>query len=679
VNSATASRAGAGSPASSRQALLLAALILVAAGALRLWHLDAGWFGVDQARDAAWAESIASGGPWPDAGPAMRNRVRLGSTYYFFWAIPALVVDSALAGYAFAALLGTFAVAGAAALAWSVAGPTAGLAALLWLGFHPAAVIDSRVAWAPAAVPAVCVLFLWAGRRLLRRPGRLNAGLVGLVSAFATQLHLAAAALLPVAAGTLLSRVQRIGRAGLAIAAGAAALVLLPMLAAIRQPIPALPAAAETTAPVAAVSPYANRLLDFLFVVPRFLAGLTRPYEVLPSAARVWIPLEIVATLAPLAAVVWLALRTRDVREPGTLRLVLATFVATTAIPLALPTEVWCYYLDGRFVAGAIAVGVAVAMSRRPWMLVALALIAVCRTVLLAWWVGSAATTGWIPANLDYLRVGGARPEHPSARAKLLTVATKREMADVVVDTIGAVDRPLRWEMHGVGVEDFDTDNGYFLLRESREQGEPATTGRDVLLLPLQQVPPSWVDGFAGRTSLGPLAVLEYVAVLHPETGDVEGCATGPVPAPPLPSPTDYGTGEPRRTAWPCKDPVVRVPFGPSPDGIAVRVFPRVSGPGRAKILSIDPPVEVFGSGVPFLGRGVVLPRSGGEMRLQLEVDGPATLDLVELHGRTGVVAPVAPQPAEPAPAPVPRSESRPVEPPEALRVDSGLAISGEG
>lgn len=677
MKAATAFRGEHAPPTITRRALLLAALLLVAAGALRLWRLDAGWFGVDQARDAAWAESIANGGPWPEAGPAMRNRVRLGATYYFFWAIPALLVDSPLAGYAFAALLGTAAVAGASTLAWVIAGPTAGLAALLWLGFHPAAVIDSRVAWAPAAVPAACALFLWAGRRFLQSPGRARAGVLGFVSGLATQLHLAAAALVPVAAGTLLSRFGSVGRAGLAVAAGACGLALLPMLVAAGHPLPGT-ASSTTAATSPEVSPYADRLLDFLFLVPRFLAGLTSPYEVLPGAARMWIPIEVVAILAPLAAVGWLASRTRSVREPGTLRLVLATFAATTIVPLALPTVVWCYYLDGRFVAGAVAVGVAVALSGSRWLFAAVGMVAICRSALLAWWVASAASSGWIPANLDYLRVGGPRPQNLSARARLLTLATKQEMAEAVVDTIGAVDRPLRWEVHGVGVEDFDTDNGYFLLRAMRERGLPPASGLDALLLPTRTVPPSWIDGFAGEGRLGSLALFEYAAVLHPERGAVEGCATGPLPPPPEPAPMDYRDGEPRRTSWPCTDPVVRIPFGASPDGISVRVFPRLSGPGGLEILSVDPPTEVFGSGVGFLGRGVLLPRGAGEIRLRLTAPGPTTLDFVELHGRRGE----SPSAARPSPAsgrngapPAPGTEDVS----GALRVDSGLATSGEG
>ncbi|MFM7141960.1 MAG: hypothetical protein ACKO2K_08615, partial [Alphaproteobacteria bacterium] len=438
------------------------------------------------------------------------------------------------------------------------------------------------------------------------------------------------------------------------------------------------PPAGDATATVVPVSPYQHRLLDFVFVVPRFLSGLTRPYGVLPGAARVWIPLEFLATVVPLVAAGWLASRTGSVREPGTLRLILATFVATILVPLALPTDVWCYYLDGRLVAGAIAVGVAVALSRRPWVLGAIAVTAACRTVMLAWWVSSAASTGWIPANLDYLRVGGPRPADLNARARLLTVSRKSELADVVLDTVGAVDRPLRWDLHGVGAEDFDTDNGYFLLREARERGVPEATGSDVLILPRVEVPPSWVDAFPEPRSVGYLDVFEYAAVVHPERGTIEGCGSGPLPPPPVPDPIDYGTGEPRRTAWPCADPIVRVPFDAHPDGASVRVFPRLSGPGRIEILSVTPASDSFGSGIPSLGRGVMLPASSGEIRLRLALEGPATLDMVVLHGRN---APVAPSPASPASPPA--TDTTPSHPheglPEALRADSNLATAGRG
>ena len=55
---------------------------MLLSAALRLVALDSGWFGVDQARDIAWAERIASGAGHPAAGPLMGNRFHLGSLYY---------------------------------------------------------------------------------------------------------------------------------------------------------------------------------------------------------------------------------------------------------------------------------------------------------------------------------------------------------------------------------------------------------------------------------------------------------------------------------------------------------------------------------------------------------------------------------------------------------------------
>ena len=617
-------------PISASQTLLLAAVLLALAAALRLWHLDAGWFGVDQARDATWAERIASGTAWPVAGPQMRNRVRLGATYYFFWALPALVADSPLAGYAFAAVLGTAAVAGAGLLAHRIAGPAAGLVAMLWLAAHPVAVIHSRIAWAPAAVPAICALLLLVGRRFLREPRLGSATLLGGVAALATQVHLAAAALLPVAAGTLLARLGRVGRAGLAAAALGAGAVLWPMGLAVLQSVPVAPAATDV-----AVSPYAYRAIDFLFLVPRVLSGLTPAYAALPAAVRVWIPLEFGAILLPLGAAAWLASRTAGMREPATLRLVLAAFVATILVPLLLPIEVWAYYLDARMVCGAVAVGVAASRLDRRWS-IGLLVFAVGRTALLAWWVAGAAKQGSIPANLDYLRIGGARPAEPSARAPLLTVAARRRLADVLVDTIGDVERPLRWYVHGPGANNLDNDNGYFILREARERGRPKSTGLEALLVPPGRVPASWIDGFAEPTRVNGIDAYAYPGTLHTRDGWLEGCASGGLPPPPVPAPLDYGNGEPRQTAWPCSDPVVAIPFGAPPRGVVVRAFPILVGQGSVEILSVDPSGETFLSGVGFLGRGVILPESTGTLRLRLHLDGPATLDLVELHGLRG-------------------------------------------
>ncbi|MFM8410097.1 MAG: hypothetical protein ACKOCT_07450, partial [Alphaproteobacteria bacterium] len=87
---------------------------------------------------------------------------------------------------------------------------------------------------------------------------------------------------------------------------------------------------------------------------------------------------------------------------------------------------------------------------------------------------------------------------------------------------------------------------------------------------------------------------------------------------------------------------------------------------------------DSFGSGIPSLGRGVMLPASSGEIRLRLALEGPSTLDLFSLHVRN---APVAPSPASPASPPA--KDTTPVHPhedlPEALRADSNLATAGRG
>src|SRR5262249_33407306 len=99
------------------------------------------------------------------------------------------------------------------------------------------------------------------------------------------------------------------------------------------------------------------------------------------------------------------------------------------------------------------------------------------------------------------------------------------------------------------------------------------------------------------------------------------------------PHPLDYGRGEPHLPSWPCARPVVVVPFGASPSGMSVRILPRVSGAGR--VLSVDarPDAGRVRAEAPGFGAGVVLAPGGGGLRIELQIDGPAALDLVELHG----------------------------------------------
>jgi hypothetical protein len=101
-----------------------------------------------------------------------------------------------------------------------------------------------------------------------------------------------------------------------------------------------------------------------------------------------------------------------------------------------------------------------------------------------------------------------------------------------------------------------------------------------------------------------------------------------------LADPLEYGSGEPDLPTWPCDRPVVVVPFAAPPPGVEVRIFPRVIGRGRVVAVDADPAEGLERASAPGLDAGVRLGAGGGELRIELSIDGPAALDLVELHGR---------------------------------------------
>lgn len=210
--------------------LLSATFAVVLALVLRSAWPSAGWFGVDQARDVAWARAIADGTRFPWVGPPMRNRVELSAFYYYFWSIPALVSREAWVFSTFAALLGTLAVACVLRLGTSLGGWMAGLLSALLLATSPHAVLDSRVAWAPAALPLATAMFLLTAKRFVERPSKRRGVIVALVAALATQLHLSGFPLCVVAGGILLGRWPCIGVRGILAAALVGAMPFAPML-----------------------------------------------------------------------------------------------------------------------------------------------------------------------------------------------------------------------------------------------------------------------------------------------------------------------------------------------------------------------------------------------------------------------------------------------------------------
>ncbi|HZR83309.1 MAG TPA: hypothetical protein VFD92_19600 [Candidatus Binatia bacterium] len=561
----------------------------------------------------------------------MRNRLHLGATYYFFWALPALVAPGPGGAYAFAAVLGVVAVAATGALATATGGVAAGLAAMAWLATSPTAVIDSRIAWAPAAIPAWCAALLLVARSLLARATRAKASLLAALATFGTQLHLSAGALAPVAAGAILARVRTIGAGGVAAAAVAAALPLVPMALAWRVPLPA----PSNAAVASASSPFEHRLADLVALGARWLDGLSPTGAARPAPVDAWLQVEVWAGLIPVAAaiVAWLA-RARS-RHPAGVGLVVAAFAAAVVVPAVLPAEVWGYYLDGALVPGAVLVGIAATRPR--WRRVgaaALALLCAGRVALLAWWIATAASQGWVATQLELLRVGGARPSHPAARARLLGWGVKQEAARILSGDL-AIPRGRLWrDVHGPGFADLDTDNGYFLGAPSAGRAAAADPGRSAAVLHRGELDPEWLAAFAPAARAGPLDVYGYEPVLGNADLRLANCGGAPAPARRPPDPLDYGAGEPPLPDWPCATPVVEVPFAAPPAGVALRVFPRVIGRGRVVAVESEPAGTAVRAAAPGLDRGLLLPAQAGRLRVHLEIAGPAALDLVELHGR---------------------------------------------
>ena len=603
---------------------------MLLAAALRLVALDAGWFGVDQARDLGWAEHIASGAGRPRVGPLMRNRFHLGPLYYEFWAVPARIADGPLAAYAFAALLGVAAVCLTWLLARRLAGPRAALASAALLATSPVAVVDSRIAWAPAALPAWSGVVLLLATALVRSPSRLRAALLLFAAASGTQLHVAAAPLALVAGVLVLAHARRLGMAGVALAGLAGALPLLPMVAASFEPVP------QVATPPVLGDPRVHRLGDLLLLVSRVLTGLS-PAE-LPTLVAAWRPVETGVSVATLGAATALLLQPpRTPADTAGIRTVAAFFWAGVAAVALLPAEAWYYYLDMALLPGAVLLGTAIAaLPVEPLATAALVGIVVGRTALLAWWIQLAAASGYVQANLDWLRLGGVRPADPDARARLLSVATREAAANVLVRDAGIPLERLWRDVHGSAFADLDIDNGYFLRRAARVAADGAAAGggaqRSALVSYAGELPADWLGAFEAPRVAGPLEIRTYVPVLDLAAAELRGCS-GALPAPPVKQPLAYGTGEPPLPAWSCATPTVVVPARAAADGTVVRVLARVDGAGRVADLSVRPAGEPLTVDAPGAGTGVVLPAGGGEIAVRLEVTGPARLDLYELHG----------------------------------------------
>ena len=611
-----------------RYAIGLLLLLLLAAG-LRFAWLDAGWFGVDQARDIAWAEAIAAGEPLPDAGPAMRNRVRLGASYYFFWAIPAFFSDSLLALYGWAAFCGWLAVAGAAAVAGRVGGARAGWIAAAWLATSPVAVIDSRVAWAPAAVPVFAAVFYLLAWRLRPSSPRSLFALFFAVASFATQLHLSAASLGLVALLVLLRLRPTRDRVAAALAGGL--VPLLPMAWASTTAIPSdLPGAG------AELLGGSSRLLDLLTHPGRLLDGLSPSPGARPPLLDAWFTFESASFLLPLAALAWVLWGGRWRRvDDGGLYAPTTGFLLGLAFVLLLPAEAWYYYLDVTLVPAAVLLGVvAAALPARRLVTAGILLVVLVRAAGLGWWIDHAHREGVVYMNPQWLRLGGAAPD--ATRARVPTVAARQAVWRVLGGQWGIPAARSHADIHGVGFDDLAGDNGFFARRYAGAAGL-RDGGLSAVVLYRDDPHPQWSDRMQA-SEVGPFVLLPYRPRIDLRAARVADCgARVRVPIPETPAPRRYGRGERARSDWGCAAPVVELELAAAPPGTQTVLVARVAGAGVVRGYRSGPAVETIHQELPGGGLALRVPDAATRLELLLALDGPADLDVYELDAARAV------------------------------------------
>ncbi len=512
--------------------------------ALRCWRLDLGWFGVDQARDVQTALDVAYGRDFPIVGPTMRRVTSLGALYHYVWALPHLASEDPLAAYRFAAGLGVATLVATWLCARRWWGGRAALVALAVLATAPVAVIDGRVAWAPAALPAAAItlLALLAGPAT---PGRL--GLLGAALGLAVQLHLAMAAWIVAAAGVVLARRPR--RA--AIAAGLAG--------AIATGFPAAYAALANAGRDAGLATLPGRgpLPD---VLPRLAAAWSLEWRV-PEAFWQWPDAPIPAPLVArgLAALVATAaglglgravLRGHRGDRPA------AALAAVAACQLGmvvlLPGEAWYYYLDALLPIAALAAGLLAAGDARskPGRAAAVVLVAAA-TLLGGWdacWLATTARYGYIALAPAGLTLDGVGSRDAAVPGRLLTVGVKRDLAALLAD--GGATFPARWaSVHGPAFDDATGDNGFWLARAPAAVGEAGAPRHAALWYRDDRGAPAAASPRFELVDVGPLRVARYRPAIAYGSCRDDGGAFVAVPIRVVPAPRRYGNGTPARPA----------------------------------------------------------------------------------------------------------------------------------
>lgn len=514
---------------------------------LRCWHLDAGWFGVDQARDVQTALDIAAARDFPTVGPTMRRLTSLGALYHYVWAVPHLVSADPIAAYVFAALLGVVTLVLLLRFARGAFGARAALVAVAVFATAPGAVIDGRIAWAPAALPvaAMVLVSLLAGRLTAARLAA-----VGAVLGVAVQLHLSM-----VAWGVAALVVVLVRRPGWrAIAASAVGFLLTGF--------PALYAALANAGNDAGVTTLPSRaapdVVARLRAIPMLGARVLEAFWQWPDAPDGWGAATRVATalIALVTLVGFVRLAVSAVRREPAATAVLVPLVCQVGMVAVLPGDAWYYYLDATLPLWALAAGACwwsssreegatVRAPRSVGADVALALALAASVVLgaaLVRWIALSAEHGYVVVRPAGLALDGAGGRDASAPGRLPTVATKRAVADVLAANPG--DFATRWRtVHGPAFDDVTGDNGFWFRRTTTETRGHELDARHVALWYRDDpaAPTTAVDGVTLETH-GPIVLARYEPrIAYHTCRDEQGPVAVPIRV--VPDPRRYGDG----------------------------------------------------------------------------------------------------------------------------------------
>lgn len=520
-----------------RSELALAALLLVVGGALRAWHLELGWFGVDQARDVQTALDVAAGRDFPTVGPTMRRVTSLGALYHYVWALPHLVSADPLAAYCFAAALGVATLVATWLFARRAWGPTPALVALAVLATSRVAVIDGRVAWAPAALPAAAIGVCWL---LAGPPTAARVALLGALLGVAVQLHLAMVAWVVAAIVLVLARRPSPGALVAGVAGGIAT---------------GFPAAYAALANVGSDAGLAS--LPSRGPVPNALGRLGAAWSLewhVPDAFWQWSDLappwpratHAAAAVIATAVVIGLVRSVACARRDLPARTVVTVLACQLGMVVLLPGEAWYYYLDALLPVAALAAGQAVVSRDGAPVVgtVVAAMLIAAGLVLATWtarWLAAIERHGYVALAPAALALDGAGGRDAAVPGRLPTAGAKRDLAALLAEEPATF--AARWSsLHGPAFDDATGDNGFWLTRASTNDAPTSPPRHAVVWYRDDPAAPHAASARFELSDVGPFRVARYrPAITYATCRGPDGAVDVPMRL--LPAPRRYGDG----------------------------------------------------------------------------------------------------------------------------------------